>query len=194
MAHVDLNAVTQHFRGRVGDIVFRRVRGRLITSLRPRPTEKPSSEGQLGHRSRFKQAAAFGKSAQQDEALRAVYAPVAQARGMAIYTVALGDFFNPPTIDGINTSGYHRQAGGTIGIRARDDIAVQSVTVGLRDATSGSLIESGAAQPVEGDNWNYTARSAIDATVRLQVEVTARDHARNATVHTLELAPASPTS
>jgi len=57
MASVELNAITEHFRGRVGDVVFKRLYGRLVVSMRPRPTTKPPSELQLAHQQKFRDGA-----------------------------------------------------------------------------------------------------------------------------------------
>lgn len=175
MALVDVSALTEPLRGRIGDVVFRRVNGRLFASFRPKPTQVPNTPAQRTHQRRFAEAARWAKAAQHDPVLKAVYAPIAADRGMAPYTVALGDWFNPPEIQSIDCSGYTRATGGRIRIVATDDVAVRGVRVTLKNASTGEVLAAGEAVAV-GDRWDFATARAVPAGVPLSVEVAATDH------------------
>ena len=86
----------------------------------------------------------------------------------------------------VGTADYRRQSGDVITIDARDDVAVESVEVTLRDAVSGVTIEQGRAERIQ-DLWHFAATAHIAGERPLQIEVAARDHPGNRTTRTIEL-------
>jgi hypothetical protein len=63
MAKVELNAITSHFLGKLGDVLFRNYLGRKVVALRPKPRSAPPTEAQQQVRDRFLLAAAYAKGA-----------------------------------------------------------------------------------------------------------------------------------
>ena len=65
-----MNAITQHLRGKVGDLVFKLAGGRLIAALRPKPFTGPPSLGQLDVRLRFRKGISYAIATLADPATR----------------------------------------------------------------------------------------------------------------------------
>ena len=57
MAIVILDPNFASIRGRLGDVVFRQVRGKTVMYARPKPSQHPSTPAQLEQRTRFLAAA-----------------------------------------------------------------------------------------------------------------------------------------
>ncbi len=182
MANVDLNAITEHFRGKVGDLVFRRSNGRLQAMLRPRPTRTPPTEAQLAHRVDFQRAILYAKKALAAPETRAVYERVGEMKQQNAFSAAVGDFFRPPVVLEIKTDAYHGQVGDPIEILAKDDVEVMSVAVKLM-AADGTVVESGPATFALGA-WTYVGSTALAAGAAITIEVTATDRPGNTGVLT----------
>jgi hypothetical protein len=179
MPEVNLNETVDGYRGSIGRLVFKRYKGRTIVSRKPK-IEKPPTAAQLAQRERFREAAAFAKSAQADPAMLEFYAPIALERDLAVYVVAMGDFLSVPTIKPLDLSGYQGQAGDLITIWAKDDIGLASLNVTIL-AQDGGLIESGQAVEVgsRSGKWTYTATAAAAIGSVVTINVVGFDHAGN---------------
>ena len=96
-----------------------------------------------------------------DEAARAIYAKRVRGKHESPYSVALGDFLNPPNVKLIDVSLYHGAVNDIVQIDASDDFMVTKVTVTITDAR-GIVIEQGNAteHPTRVSRWEYKAVSA----------------------------------
>ena len=178
MANVDMNALTQHLQGRVGDMVFRKMNGRMHALLRPRLLRRPPpSANQIAQQGAVKDALSYAKRALADPESRAVYEQVALVKQKSARALAVGDFFNPPAVRRITLTDYAGRVGDKISIAAEDDVAVRRVGVIIR-RSDGTILEQGPAV-AQFDAWQYTATTAIPDGTNLIIEVTATDWAGN---------------
>lgn len=181
MTKTTLNPTIDDYRGSIGKLVFRKYRGRTVVSKKPVVTAPPS-QAQVAQRIRFKEAAAFGKFAQNDPTLCAIYETIAQARQVTVYTVAVQDYLKKPVIKPLDLFEYKGRIGDPILIDASDEIGLASLEVTL-ESNDGSLIESG--QPVESapgtGKWTYKATVAVPYNTDIFITVVALDHAGNRT-------------
>ncbi len=177
MAGVKLNPILEALYGKVGDLVFKRYGDRVIVSRKPDLSGHQPTAAQLEHQKRFRQATLYGKMVMADPEARALYDEAAKAKGKPILSLMVADFFNAPSVDEVDLSGYGGQAGDEIVILADDDFDVVGVNLVLTDA-EGNFIEEGAATetPPESGRWVYvtTAAVATGTTVRIAVMATDR--------------------
>ena len=105
----------------------------------------------------------------------------------------MADFFNAPSVDEVDLSGYSGQAGDPIVIHASDDFAVSAVSVALTntDGSSTALRQAQgasrkAARPAKArpalhrvlrkrHRWLYTATTAVATGTQVRITVTATD-------------------
>lgn len=181
MAKTNLNSTIDDYRGSIGKLVFKKYRGRTIVAKKPVITAEPS-QAQLDQRIRFKEAAAFGKFAQNDPELSAIYEPIARARELTVYTVAVQDFLKKPVIQPLFLSQYKGRVGDPILIHATDEVGLARLEVTL-NSDNGTLIESGqAVESVPGTGkWIYVATMDVPYGTEIFIEVAALDHAGNRT-------------
>ncbi|WP_412062429.1 hypothetical protein [Rubrivirga sp. IMCC45206] len=174
MATVKLNPILEQLRGKVGDLVFKRYGDGTVVSRTPDFSDHEPTEAQLAHRDRFRQATVYGRVVMADEEARAVYEAAAETRGKPIFSLTVADFFNAPSVDEIDVSGYTGASGDPIVVRASDDVDVQRVVVALTDA-DGAALESGEAAADAG-HWVYTAQTDVapGTTVRIGVQAVDR--------------------
>lgn len=163
MARVTLNPILDEIRGEMGDqLVFKRDRlGRTILSRKPDfGPDRRFSSSQRAHQDRFRQAAGYAREAAREHP---VYTELAQGTARSAYNVALGDWFHPPVVHRVDLSGYTGRAGGTVRVRATDDVRVARVRVTVR--AGGSPVEQGEARPEgESGEW-YVYRAQADCPV-----------------------------
>lgn len=170
---VTLHPMFEQASGGLGQLVYRRVRGKVIVARKPVITAPPTAE-QIEHRNRFKMAVDYGKGAMSGEDMRELYVAAAKQKELPVYAVMIADYFNAPTIHSLDLDGYTGAAGGVFDIIVTDDFAVANVTVRILD-DQGNTVESGAAtQASDGPSrWNYNATATI--TTDVTIEVTAKD-------------------
>lgn len=180
MGKTILNTALGRLRGRIDGWVYRNRDGALIVSKRPDFSTVVPSPAQVAIRERFLRAAAFGRRALTEPALRDVYG---RDGGSRVYNRAMTDALTPPRIDAIDTSAYTGAAGQPIVVRAGDDFEVTAVTVALRDA-SGAALESGAAVLTDGA-WVYTPTESVSAGTTVTIEATAVDRPGNRTTESV---------
>ncbi len=178
MASTTFNGFLDRVRGRFGNIVFKKQAGVTFISRPPALSTAAPTAAQLAVRERFRLAAAYARDALHDPVLRALYEQRAQDRQKPVFSVAVGDYFNPPVVHAIDVTGYHGQAGDLITMIASDDFEVASVGVVIRDAAD-AVLEEGPAALVEG-RWSYAATVAVAAGETVTIEATAKDHPGNA--------------
>lgn len=174
MANIEINAITSHFRGKVGDVVFRRTGSRMIGALRPRRTQVDPTEAALTQRRAFRKAIDYANDVMADPVLREVYARAAEMKeGRNAFNTAVADFFTPPTVESIDTAPYKGRAGDKIGIAAQDDVDVMSVRVVIQ-AADHTVLEQGDATMVDR-KWLYTATTTLPAGQPVTIEAIATD-------------------
>lgn len=105
-----------------------------------------------------------------------VYIKKAKRCGVTPYYIALADWFEAPNVLEINVDSWTGKLGQTIGVKARDNVKVERVTVVVRDADENVLEMGEAVQSAPGSAWwNYTTKSYVKMTPFPIVEVTAYD-------------------
>lgn len=97
-------------------------------------TQQEWTEAQLAAQERFRQAAPYGKMVMADPETKALYEKAAKAKGKPVFSPTVADFFNAPSVDEVDLSGYAGAVGDEIVIRASDDFDVVGVSVALTDA------------------------------------------------------------
>ncbi len=107
MAKTKTGSVLDGIQGRVGNVVFRRWGESYVVSARPRRSQRQPTAGQLAHRERFRHARDYARQALTDPDVKALYAVRARERRCSPYAIAVGDFFNAPSVDEIDLSAYH---------------------------------------------------------------------------------------
>lgn len=149
------------------------------TYLGPKhPSTKGPSQAVLDQRAKFKEASAFGKMAMADAALSAFYKPLAEERGLSVYTMAMTDFLNEPSFKPLDLAKYKGQTGDKIIIRAEDDLGMADVDVNIV-AQDGTPIEHGKAveDGIRSGYWIYTATQPVALGSDIFIEVIGLDHA-----------------
>ena len=125
---------------------------------RPR-RKKPLTANQLQVQARFTNASTYAKAILSDAAIKAAYKAKAK-KGQTAYSRAMSDFFHPPVIGEIDSSGYNGQVGSTLISTITDDFKVASVKVRI-EKSDGTLIEDGVANLLpDGLNWMYVSTIA----------------------------------
>ena len=165
MAKVIDNIFVRGLSGKLGDqFVIRKLRdGRTIVCNKPNFSNRKLSKDQKEHHRRFKEAAAYARSASRTEP---IYAQLAEGTMKNAYNIALGDWFNPPVIQRVGRYGT------AIRIWVTDDVRVAGVQVLVLDE-EGKILEKGEATQSRGDWWEYVPSAEG------KVVVEARDLAGN---------------
>ena len=179
MSEVDLNATVDGYRGSIGNLVFKKYKGRIIVCRKPRFT-KPPSPLQVAERANFSEAVAYARGVKADPAARAFYEPIARERDTCVYWLAIKDFRRAPSIQPLDLSNYKGRCGDIIVIQAVDVIGLAEMTVSIV-AQDGTPIESGDAveQGVRSGKWIYTATAQVALGTEVFIEVQGADHAGN---------------
>jgi hypothetical protein len=112
--------------------------------------------------------------------LRPVYEPVARKRQVAVYTAALRDHLNAPSIKRLYLMSYQGRPGDSIGIYAVDDFGLAELEVSLL-TPDGTPVERGQAveMGLHSGLWKYTTTVEVASGSRLRVEVAGADYAGN---------------
>ena len=161
MAKVANNIFVRGLSGKLGgQFVLRRLRdGRTIVCNVPDFSNRKLSKDQKDHHKRFRAASAYAKRASRNNP---IYAQLAAGTMKNAYNVALGDWFHPPVIHSVEWRG------GTIRVRATDDVMVAGVQVIVLDE-KGKAVEKREGTKGKGDWWEYAP------TAEGRVVVEARD-------------------
>ena len=174
MASVKLNPILEQIRGQIGDLVFKHIRDKAIVSRKPNREGVTLSEAQKAQNERFRQAALYGKVILAEPEARALYEAAAEKDNKPLFSLAVADFLNAPSIGEVDVSDYSGSVGDQLIITARDDFEVVGVQVMLSD-TDGNEIECGEAVPAAGGDWVYTATEAVATGTTVRIGVAARD-------------------
>ena len=179
MSTVEMHAPFTTFSGTIGKLVYRKVRGRTIVSVKP-DANRQLSQAEVTVRQDFTQAAAWAKTAMQDEDLRSFYKALGKQRDIPARAAAMSDFLKPPSLEALDLSEYAGQAGDRIYFMATDNGGVENTLVKISD---GDTFEYESGQAVEVDPgtgyWMYTAISSIPAGTAVVINVKVSDRPGN---------------
>ena len=176
MAKVELNHSVSALRGKIDDWVYRQQNGQTIVTPYRAPKARPASPAQQQARARFQAAHAYATEVLSDPLRRLVYQKLGADRKRPPNALLASNYLTPPVIAQIETSAYRGRAGELIRVVAFDAIAVAAVVVSIR-TSEGVPIESGESSNDHGV-WSYRTTANAPARSPLQIEVTARNHAR----------------
>jgi hypothetical protein len=171
MAKVNGNLFMARLSGTLGDqIIVKKGRGgRTIICKKPTFREdREFSPAQLARQQAFREAAAYART----QKLNPVYIEKAEGTAKCSYNVAIADWLHPPEILEVDLSGWVNGDGGTIRVRAQDDVVVEGVLVTIADE-NGTFLEEGEAVESSALWWEYN--TALAAANNMRVTVAARD-------------------
>jgi hypothetical protein len=171
MAKVSNNLLVRGLSGNLGNqfTVRSNKNGRTIVSAKNNfENNRTHSPAQLAQQQAFREAVAYGQAMKGEE----VYITRANGGPRSPYNVAVADWFHRPQILEIDLSGWANGDGGTIRVRAQDDVMVTGVQVAIKDET-GTVLEEGEAQNAGALWWEYSTTQA--AANNMRVTVTATD-------------------
>ena len=157
MARVRKNLAMQGLTGKLGDqfVIRTDKAGRTIVGTKPTFSEgRQFSDAQVTHHEEFREAVAYAKSAKDLD----IYVQKAGGTPQNAYNVAVADWFNKPEIKELDVTGWNGAPGGTIRVRAMDDVQVAQVNVVITDST-GAVQEQGHPPAPHIFDW---AGSATD--------------------------------
>jgi len=185
MARARLNPALTSINGNVDGYVYRHYRGRTVIQRKPVFTQ-PWSEAQAKTRTTFAGGSAFAAKVKADPELRAFYTQAGKRQKLNYRQMAIRDYFNPPTVDGLETYRYSPAKGGELRVDATDALGVARVRYELRDATGAQLA---AGDATLGDvAWSCTLAPAPATAARpFAILITAEDRPGNATSRTFPL-------
>jgi hypothetical protein len=156
------NVLLQGIRGKLGDKVYRVMRGKTFVQAAPVYNKnRTPSRKELEIRARFTNAIAFARKAMVTWKLREHYEKAKKAnRGMTAFGLAVRNAMENPVVLHIDTRGYTGLPRSEILIRVDDSVKVMEVTVSIITA-DGILVEQGAANaPVKNPyDWVYKTRA-----------------------------------
>ena len=169
------NFATEGLSGTYKQVVFRQRVGETIVGKRPKRKKGAALPAAIqAVNATFKLAAIYAKSILQDLAIKAAYAAKAKP-GVSAFNMAIADFFKPPTIGEIDSSGYNGQVGSTVIALVTDDFKVVSVNVRIENS-NGNLIEEGSASLLpDGLNWMYVSTVANTSVAGTTISFIAKD-------------------
>jgi len=165
------------------DIVYKRVRGKLVLAKAPSFDEdRELTEKQKARVRFFQKAVKYADIVEADPDLRALYQTGITLKKYTARHVAMSDYFNAPRIERVDTSKYRGQPGETIIIEATDDFMVDEVSVTIADSL-GTELERGVGikNPRGVDEWIYTATVANSSLPGTKITIAAKDKAGNVT-------------
>jgi len=181
MAKVSLNPILQRISGHVGGYVYKTINGKAFLAKKPVfRRRKWSSKQRQGH-ARLEAAADYANAVWKIPEERAFYEALRRKRkAWRAYSLATGDFLNPPTIESLEVLRLEKSGAARLRVVARDDVAVVRVVILVKRSTGKVLLERPATLTPSGaweldvENW--------PAVKDVQIEVAAEDRPRNRTV------------
>lgn len=165
MAEVKNNIITHGMSGNIGgQVVFKQYGNRTIVSKMPDMSKVVKSEKQKAENRKFSDAIIYARGEMANPHSKAEYK--AKAKGMQKpHNVAIADFYNPPEIRKIDTSGI--VDGKSIIIHAWDDFKVVKVSVEMHNS-AGNLIEQGEASELREWFWEYEFAVEIQTGMKIR--------------------------
>jgi hypothetical protein len=182
MAKMKFNGFVDTIRGSVGGLVVRKGRrGKYTLCNKPDFSELTPSEAQAAQRKVFARAVDYGKSVMADPDKFAFYEGLAEQKDMPAFSLCVGAYLNPPTMDDLDLSQYQGKVGDSILITTHDDIGVVRVNVELT-RTDGTSIERGQAVELGAGSWAYIATMPVATGTDIFIEANAFDRPGGKTV------------
>jgi len=179
MAKLSLNSALRRVSGHIDGYVYKTINGRSFITKKPVFENRRWSRDQKAGHQRMKAAARYANDVWQDPERKAFYVALAKKRkAWRAYSLASGDYLNPPEIEAINV--VDTKAGRQVHVYAQDDVGVIRVTVSLRTA-KGRVLAAGEAAVEHDGRWMY-APPAWPQEPEFEIEVTAEDRAGNRAV------------
>jgi hypothetical protein len=153
MAEAPLGFEGGTFRGRMGDLVYKRYQDKTVVTRVPQ--FKGWSKKQKERRNGFAAASTHAARVQRDPGLRASYALWAKKAGLTIRSTAISDFLRAPVLRMVNVRHYSGDRSGWISILVAQKYKLVAAKVIIRDP-AGQVIEEGPARCLGPDQWSYT--------------------------------------
>ena len=187
MPKVEMHAPFTAYRGTIGKLVYRKVRGKTIVALKP-DADRPVSQAEVAHRQDFARAAVWATSAMRNDEMRQIYEELGKERDIPARAVAISDYLVRPSIEPLDLSNYLGQVGQKIYFMAADNVGVVNAQVTISDEL-GNQFESGIAVELNDAPgfWMYTAMSTVPAGTDARIKVTVNDRPGNITEVTEEI-------
>lgn len=180
MAESKNNVVTHGLSGKINLLVFRQKGNKTIVTKAPKQSTQPASVAQQEVRTRFQQATVYGKTIAANPAIKQAYEDATTGNQTA-FNVAVADFFNAPSINEIDVTGYTGAVGSKIVAKVTDDFNVARVHIKIQNG-DGSLVEEGDAVADSINlNFTYTATANNASLAGDKITVTAYDNPGNET-------------
>ena len=153
MALVEYNPVIESFRGQIGNLIFKKSKGKNHVSLAPGLVNREWDS----------------------KAARKPFHIVLAQRDTPTLDVTMTNSFTRQYIEGVDLSLYNGCAGSELVFRGRSDLEAEDISVAI-SSDNGCLIEKGTAVPSAGvaGRWFFTTRETIPVGTEISVAVTAR--------------------
>jgi hypothetical protein len=172
------NVLLKGIRGKVGDKVYREIRGKTFVQAAPVYNKnRIPSQNELETRAKFSKATAFARKAMVTPELRVIYEQAKKVyRGMTAFGIAVRNALEKPLVMQIDARGYTGLPGSRIIVRADDRVKVTEVTVSIV-TVDGVLIEQGAAYALVKNpyDWIYETREVNNELEGCKVSVVAKN-------------------
>lgn len=183
MAKFTLNSALTSGSGKLDGFVYKKFKdGEVILAKKTRTANRTWSPLQDDGRDRHREATAYAKAIWADPEKKSFYVRLAKKKkAWRAFSLAVGDFRNPPTIKKVDLKRYRGRAGGVIAVDAEDDIGVVALEIHVRDR-AGKVWEEGVATPEIRFDWEYAATTTIPPGTELEIEIVAVDRPGNRTM------------
>jgi hypothetical protein len=171
MAKVELNSITTHFRGRVGDVIFKRYGDKLVASRLPRfKTTKPTAS-QKPRRELFQAASAYAVIVQTKPGLYAEYAVTAAKAERTVRSLAIRDFMQAGAMSPIDFTDFKARPS-VVRVKVEEEFEAASVDFQCRNAR-GRVVAQGVGELRKGA-WQFEVpRAASKQSAVVEVIATA---------------------
>ena len=176
MARLKLNPMSGGLRGRIGDLIFRRVNGKTIVTSYSEKAQKPSA-AQLKSREKFQAASRYAQSVARDLSLMEEYLAIAKHKKLySAHVAASVDYLSKIKLEAIRILPVPDDKKAMFSIKLVDNYKGKSmhVTISNKD---GTLIERGEASFTFGDSfwiYNSTTLQVIPNDLNFKLVVTDR--------------------
>jgi hypothetical protein len=175
MAKITFHPTVQHMHGGMGKMVFKERDGMDIVAEKPDQVNQPNTPAQQAQKELFTQGAHYAKGVMADPVAKQPYVAKSKAVHKSAFSLAVGDFLTPPSVDSVDVTGYHRHVGDAIVIKAHDDMQVTGVTVSIVDNTKTAVENGTATLDAISGAWKYVATKDASAKPSVTVTVNALD-------------------
>ena len=188
MAKLDPNTVIGMLQGKLGNLVFSRLRSGVIAVRRKPVRQTPATPNELANQSRFEAAARYVTCVRLDPIRYAPYQAAGKLLGRRACDLANADFRHPPEVREIDPGGLAGHAGDSLAIEATDDFEVARVAVVI-STLDGAILEQGDAVPdAASGRWRYVVRQDLSGGQTVLVRITAYDRPGNVAVKAVHYA------